>query len=344
MPEGATLRQGDTDARIPALRSRLLASGDLAPAADATSGQFDAELDAAVARFQARHDLDADGVVGRNTYAALNVPLTRRIDQLRASLERVRWAFDEIQLVSDKAIVVNIASAEVAVLAEPDGRALFRARAQVGKPYRQTPVFKGDLQYLQVAPTWTVPPTILRKDVLPKLKADALGYLESKNMDLLTQDGTIVDPATVDFSQIGARGFPYIVRQRPGPWNALGQIKFIFPNSHFVFLHDTPSRALFERAERTFSSGCIRVERPFELAELVLDDPEWDRDSLKALVDAQAPRNLHLKTPMPVFLIYWTAMVEEDGTVRFPPDVYGRDEKLLEAMNAPPLIDLAPAA
>ena len=340
VPAGATLREGDIDPRVVALRRRLQATGDLAqPGVD--SETFDANLQQAVVRFQNRLGLDADGVVGAATYEALNVPVEQRIDQLRASLERMRWVLDEVREVTDKVVVVNVASAEVAVLQEPNGSAVFRARAQVGKPYRQTPIFKGNIQYLQVNPTWTVPPTILRNDVLPKLKQDADGYLTSKHMDLLDQQGNRVDHTKLDWSAIGPGNFPYLVRQRPGPWNALGQVKFIFPNPHFVFLHDTPSRALFDRPDRTFSSGCIRVERPFELAEIVLDDPAWDQASLEALLNEESPRNISLRTAMPVFILYWTAMVEADGTTRFFKDVYQRDAKLLAAMNRAPVLELA---
>ena len=188
-----------------------------------------------------------------------------------------------------------------------------------------------------------MPPTILRKDVLPKLFADPDGYLAEKNMDLLDRDGNKVDHTSIDFSQLSTRNFPYIVRQRPGPWNALGQVKFIFPNSHFVFLHDTPSRELFERTGRAFSSGCIRVENPFALAELVMNDPAWDQAAFQGVLDTAKERTVHLKKPLSVLLMYWTVMAEQDGTVRFYPDVYGRDAVLLEAMNRPPTIDLRSA-
>lgn len=340
VPAGATLHEGDNDPRVVALRRRLLATGDLTEP-DVDSETLDANVQQAVVRFQKRHGLGADGVVGAATYEALNVTVEHRIDQLRASLERMRWVLDEVREVTDKVVVVNVASAEVAVLQEPSGTAIFRSRAQVGKPYRQTPIFKGNIQYLQVNPTWTVPPTILRNDVLPKLKQDADGYLTSKHMDLLDQQGNRVDHMKLDWSAIGPGNFPYIVRQRPGPWNALGQVKFIFPNPHFVFLHDTPSRALFDRPDRTFSSGCIRVERPFELAEIVLDDSAWDQASLEALLKEESPRNISLQTDMPVFILYWTAMVDADGTTRFFKDVYQRDAKLLAAMNKAPVLELA---
>lgn len=340
VPEGPTLRVGDSDGRIPALRQRLQAEGDL-EAGDASSFEFDEAVEAAVIRFQNRHGLDADGVVGKRSFQALNVATAQRIDQLRASLERGRWVMEEAQAAGDRFVLVNIASAQVALM--EGQRPTFISRVQVGKPYRQTPIFHGTIQYLVVNPTWTVPPTILRKDVLPRLKADADAYLSSKHMDLLDRDGKKVDHTKIDWSEISARNFPYIVRQRPGSWNALGRVKFIFPNSHFVFLHDTPSRELFERAERAFSSGCIRVENPFELAELVMNEPAWDQQAFQEVLDTEKQRTVHLKTPLPVFLMYWTGMADADGTVRFYEDIYGRDATLLKAMAQEPNIDLSEA-
>lgn len=340
VPEGPTLRAGDSDSRIQILRQRLQAEGDLA-GGDTASSEFDQGLEEAVIRFQNRHGLGADGVVGARSYQALNVGIADRIDQLRASLERGRWVMEEAQAAGDRFVLVNIASAQVALM--EGRRPTFVTRVQVGKPYRQTPVFHGMIQYLVVNPTWTVPPTILRKDVLPKLKADADAYLSSKHMDLLDRDGTKVDHTKIDWSEISARNFPYIVRQRPGSWNVLGQVKFIFPNSHFVFLHDTPSRELFERAERAFSSGCIRVENPFELAELVMNEPAWDQAAFQSVLDTEKQRTVHLKKPLPVFLMYWTGMADADGTVRFYEDIYSRDAVLLKAMAQPPSIDLQQA-
>jgi murein L,D-transpeptidase YcbB/YkuD len=340
VPEGPTLHPGDSDPRIPTLRQRLQAEGDLT-AGDASSLVFDEALKEAVMRFQNRHGLDADGVVGKRSYQALNVDVASRIDQLRASLERGRWVMEEAQAAGDRFVLVNVASAQLALM---EGRQpAFITRVQVGKPYRQTPVFHGNIEYLVINPTWTVPPTILRKDVLPKLKADADAYLTSKHMDLLDRDGKQVDHSKIDWSEISARNFPYIVRQRPGSWNALGRVKFIFPNSHFVFLHDTPSRELFNRAERAFSSGCIRVENPFELAELVMNEQSWDQPAFQAVLDTEKQRTVHLKTQLPVFLMYWTGMADADGTVRFYEDIYGRDAVLLKAMAQEPSIDLGEA-
>jgi murein L,D-transpeptidase YcbB/YkuD len=328
VPEGPTLRVGDDDPRVAALRQRLRVTADLP--ADAPEpvvpGMFDAPLYVAVMAFQQRHGLDPDGVVGPGTLAALNVPVEQRIDQLRLTLERARWVVDE---TPGEAVVVNVAGAEVFVTR--DGRVTWWRRAIVGREARQTPIFKGTMTYLELNPTWTVPPTILREDVLPKVRRDR-GYLREHDMRVLTQAGKPVDPGSVDF---GARPFPYMLRQDPGPKNPLGRIKLMFPNRHNVYLHDTPGRTLFAKAARNFSSGCIRIEDPFELAAIVLRDPgRGTAESLAAEVDADpATRRITLKEPWPVLILYWTATLDAEGRVRFLPDVYRRDPALLAALN-----------
>lgn len=211
----------------------------------------------------------------------------------------------------------------------------------VGKPYRQTPVFRGDIRYMELNPTWTVPPTILRKDILPAVKRDP-GYLAEKNISVIDRDGKIVDPSTVNWQDY-TRGVPYTLRQKPGPRNALGRIKFIFPNEHFVFLHDTPSRGLFDRAERAFSSGCIRVENPMAFAELLMDldnQSDWDQAALEKVLDTRQTRRIHMKTPMPVLILYLTASVDTGNRVLFMRDVYDRDAELLQALDSDVRIEL----
>jgi murein L,D-transpeptidase YcbB/YkuD len=335
VPEGATLHPGDTDPRVAAIRARLLVTGDLPADSDATSSIFDDELKAAVIEFQERQGLDADGVVGKASYEAMNVPVETRIDQLRLSLERLRWVRSERD---ERFIAVNIASFRVFFVS--DGHITWTSRVMVGKPYRQTPVFRGTLSYMEINPTWTVPPTILRNDVLPAIKKDP-SYLQTKNMSVIDRDGRKVDPASVDWQSYRS-SIPYSIRQEPGPKNALGEIKFIFPNKHFVFLHDTPDRSLFARPERTFSSGCIRVEHPFELAELIMNDPAtWDQAALKKVRDSHQTRRIN--TPkLPVLVLYLTASVEQDGRPRFLKDVYARDAAVLKALDGEVIISPLP--
>jgi murein L,D-transpeptidase YcbB/YkuD len=336
VPPGRTLRVGDLDARTVALRRRLASTGDYsaretAERTDAPlSAAFDARLEAAVRAFQERHGLDPDGVVGPATIAALNVGVDERIDQIRLNLERGRWVFGKL---APRFVVVNTASAQV-FLVERD-EPVWQARAIVGRHYRQTPTFRSDLEYLVLNPTWTIPPTILREDIVPLAKKDP-GYLAKMRIDVLTGDGRVVDAGALDWKRLGPRNFPYVLEQRAGPENLLGRVKFVFPNPFFVFLHDTPQRSLFGAAQRTFSSGCIRVENPLELAELVLDDPTWTRARLEAEAATGTTRSVHLKTPLPVLVLYWTASIDTHGRVRFLPDVYERDPRVLAALDAPP--------
>jgi murein L,D-transpeptidase YcbB/YkuD len=215
-----------------------------------------------------------------------------------------------------------------------DGQALWSTRAQVGKPYRKTPVFSDRIRYLEINPTWTIPPTILKKDILPRLKKDP-AYLDQRNMQVLTFSGTPVDPATIDWSLYPETQFPYMIRQQPGPQNALGRIKFMFPNKHAVYLHDTPSQALFERSKRAFSSGCIRVQYPFEFATLLLDDPDWDRQRLEEVVASKETVKLPLRDPVTVILLYWTVNAPDDRTVTFKKDIYARDGAILAGLQKP---------
>lgn len=328
VPPGPTLKPGMTDQRVVALRQRLAVTGELRSKAS-SSETFDEAVESAVKRFQEGHNLAADGVVGPATLEALNVPVEARIDQIRVNLERARWVLHDLP---DEVVITDIAGFEV--LYRRNGGTIWTTRAQVGKPYRRTPVFRDEIQYLEINPTWTVPPTILRKDILPKLKKDP-GYLDRKDMQVLRHDGTPVDPAGIDWSLYPEQRFPYLIRQRPGPQNALGRIKFMFPNKHAVYLHDTPSRALFERDQRAFSSGCIRVERPFELAVLLLEDPQWTQDRIKEVVASKETTTVRLSEPVTVVLMYWTVNAPADGELVFKSDVYDRDAAVLAGLEQP---------
>ncbi len=325
---GPTLKPGMEDERVPVIRRRLVVTRDLDASAESQSRQYDTALQEGVMKFQGRHNLDADGVIGPQTLAAMNVSVDDRIDQIRVNLERIRWIFRDVE---DDFVLTNIAAFRVVLVR--DREVAWTAKAQVGKYYRQTPVFKSSMKYLQFNPTWTVPPGILSKDIFPRLQRDP-GYLAEKNMDVVDRNGKKVDPATIDFSKYTGRNFPYQLVQRPGPTNALGRVKFIFPNHHFVFLHDTPSKSLFGRTERAFSSGCIRVENPFELAELLLGDPaKWNQETMMALLDSEKPKTVFLKEPMTVMLLYGTVGVLDEGVVRFYNDIYKRDARVLKALN-----------
>lgn len=330
---GPALEPGMVDARVAALRARLVRSGDLAAAAEpARTDLFDAALVEAVRRFQRRHGLQADGVVGRQTLATLNVPLAARIDQVRANLERLRWVARD--LAGDH-LLVDIAGFEARLWL--DGRETWHSRVVVGRTYRRTPEFRSTVEYLVLNPEWAVPPTILRNDVLPRVLRDP-GYLARQRMRLLDRAGRVVDPQAVDWNALRERSgdFAYRIVQAPGPDNALGRIRFTAPNEHRVFLHDTPARELFERPVRAFSSGCIRLERPLELAVLLLDDGErWSTEQLATAIDGGRTQTLPVRRRVPLLLLYHTARAGSDGRPEFRADLYGRDAPIVRALAAP---------
>jgi murein L,D-transpeptidase YcbB/YkuD len=227
---------------------------------------------------------------------------------------------------------VNIAGYAAYVIQGQD--IVWSARVQVGKPYRKTPLFRSDINYLVLNPTWTVPPGIIRADILPAAKADPAS-ITRKGLKVLDSGGREVDPASVDWSRYSGGHIPYTLRQDPGPKNALGRVKLMFPNPYFVYLHDTPSQALFDRAERAFSSGCVRVERALELAAIVLDDPQWNAQSIDAVIAGGKLQNVTLKRKVPVLLAYWTAWVDREGRMNFRRDLYGQDAKWAAALDQP---------
>jgi L,D-transpeptidase YcbB len=359
LPAGPTLKPGMRDARVPLLRARLAVDGDLAAArasgstaadraappasasASASAGAgadpgataeiFDDMLAAALRHFQRRHRLATDAALGAGTLRALNVPVEQRIAQIRANLERGRWVLHGIG--GDDLVVVDIAGFEVRYLR--NHAVLWQARAQVGQRYRQTPTFKSAIDHVVLNPTWTVPPTVLAQDVLPELRKDP-AYLQRHGLRVLDRNGQPVAAASIDFSRATLRSFPYTLRQEAGRENALGSVKIMFPNPYSVYLHDTPSKSLFEPVQRAFSSGCIRTERPLELVELLLADAvHWNRAALDAAVARGATLTVRLPRPVPVLLMYWTVDIDPDGSVAFKPDPYERDAPLLRALDRP---------
>jgi murein L,D-transpeptidase YcbB/YkuD len=301
--DGPTLRKGDRGPRVAELRAILMERGDLpqGPKDDA----FDDTLIDGVKHFQDRHGLDADGIYGRKMMAELSVPLSTRIEQVRLGLERLRWL---PRTSTGRRIAVNIADFKAYVF--DDDRVTFETRAVVGKLFHATPMFAGRMTYIVVNPYWNVPVSIMRSELIPKAKTDP-EYLERNHFEY---DGTSM-------------------RQRPGPWNSLGRFKFMFPNPHNIYLHDTPARTLFNESDRAFSHGCVRLEKPAELAELLLADQGWTAQRIQSAVDTGRETVVNLEKPIPVYISYITAFLGPDGLMHYRRDVYGRDKKLIAALQ-----------
>ena len=332
------LKPGDTTASISALAHRLMATGDLT---DETGGtvRYEGALVEAVRRFQARHGLAPDSVLGKATLDELNIPVSWRVHQLELSLERLRWLRD---LPDAPFLLVNIPMFELTAWSSPmaSGPPAFRTGVIVGKALdTETPVFVEEMQYVIFQPFWNIPPSITRTETIPAIERDR-EYLRKNNMEIVRGQGDDADPVELSGGTLEklARG-ELRVRQRPGPLNALGPVKFVFPNNQNIYLHGTPAEQLFDRTRRDFSHGCVRVEDPTSLAEWVLSgQPEWTRDRIVEAMTApgRISRRVNLLRPLTVVLYYTTASVEADGTVRFARDIYKHDPDLDRALHRSP--------
>lgn len=327
LPDGVTLRAGVHHPAVELLRARLERHGYRTELPDA-GDFFDFGLAAALLRFQREHGLQPDGVLGRATRGMLNLDLQQRIDRSRANLERWRWLAREFLPTQ---VRVDVADAELRYLR--DGELRWSARVQVGRNERATPLLHSRLSYITLNPPWVVPPTILRKDKLPAIRANPQ-VLEQSGLRVFDRHGAELDPAGIDWNAPG----PITLRQDPGPDNALGQVVLRFANPFSIYLHDTPSQMQFASWQRTFSSGCVRVERAFELAELLLADASGiTAEAVATTLGSGQTRNLPLRAPVPILIAYWTADVDADGALRWRPDSYAHDAVIATALDrAPP--------
>ncbi|MFJ4587172.1 murein L,D-transpeptidase [Pseudomonas moraviensis] len=318
---GPLLRPAMEDQRVPELARRLYNEGYLADVIVTPDNAYDDVLVEAVKHFQASHSLQADGVVGPGTIAELNIsPLTRR-DQLRVNLERFRWMAQDME---PSGLVVNVAAAELTLY--QSGQPVWQTRTQVGRAERQTPLLKSRVTRLTLNPTWTVPPTIWKEDKLPEIRKDQT-FLSRQNLQVLDANGQPLAAADIDWDNPGN----ILLRQDAGPRNPLGQMVIRFPNPFSVYLHDTPSKALFEKGPRAFSSGCVRVEHPLQLRDLLLSPAEKTRTD--TLLASGTTHEFRLSSPVPILMTYWTAQVDSSGHVRYAPDIYSRDSALLVGLD-----------
>jgi len=335
LDDSRVLKAGDDYPQADRLRQRLSLTGDLPRTTAAGAPIYDAELAAAVTRFQTRHGLGPDGILGEKTFQQLNRPWSDRVAQIAVSLERWRWVPDDSE---DRIIVVNVAAYFMRAFEDihrPEVSA-FESRVVVGKSYSRfrTPIFNGVIQYLDFRPYWNIPTSIVRGEIAPHL--DEPGYLDQRDYEIVREFGHHVDvlPATRENLELVKQGKLHL-RQRPGPKNALGEVKFIFPNEHAVYLHSTPAKSLFARSKRDFSHGCIRVADPVDLAEWLLSDqPEWDRQAIERAMATGGPTRVRITQRTPVWILYVTSLVDaKSGDLYFWDDIYGLDEALAEALG-----------
>jgi murein L,D-transpeptidase YcbB/YkuD len=322
LPPGPYLKYGQRHPQVTVLRRRLMVEGDLqlGPVSDETL--FDTPLQFAVERFQVRHGLKVDGIVGPATRETMNVPVAERIGQIRLNMERWRWLS---KALGRRYLMVNMAGYELAAI--EDNRLLFTMPVIVGTRERPTPVVGGKIHTVVFHPYWTVPPTIIFEDLVPQQRRDP-GYLKSRGIRVFTYqtDAGELDPAQINWARVDKEHFPYILRQDPGPTNPLGRIKFMFSNKFQVYLHDTPTRHYFNEPSRHFSSGCIRVAEPVQLANYVLSREEgWTPERIERAIGSGENRDVKVSRSVPIYLLYWTAWVGEGGAVYFVKDVYERD-------------------
>ena len=322
---GEPLKLGDSSALVVELKNHL-ENFDISGMSD-DDRHFDETLEATLIDFQTHFGLAADGVAGQSTFDALNTSIRQRLDMIRINMERCRW-INNFPL--DEFVLVNIADFHLYIFR--DGVIDYSSRVVVGKEHHETPIFTSDIQYVVFNPTWTVPYSIATKETLPRLKREP-DYLGKRNMTLL-RNGIEVNPATIDFSKYSVNNFPFTIRQEPGIYNALGRVKFIFPNKYAVYLHDTPSKSYFGRSERTFSHGCVRVQNPQIFAEQLLGDKGYDKKKIGEVLKTEKETVVHLQVPMPVMLMYWTCYENhESGKMYFYKDVYNRDQKILNELE-----------
>ncbi|MFK5978875.1 MAG: L,D-transpeptidase family protein [Rhizobiaceae bacterium] len=317
VPANKKLRLGVEHKNVKMLRRRLIVSGDLAPKSG-NSNVYDTWVDSAVKRFQARHGLPADGVMGRYTFAALNIPASVRLGQLETNLVRLRSMSG---FLGNRYVMVNIPAAQIEAVDQ--GQVASRHTAIVGRITRQTPILNSKIYELNLNPYWTAPVSIVKKDLIPLMQKDS-EYLTRNNIQMFAPDGTEIFPAAVDWNTEEAVNYRF--RQKPGKINAMGSVKINFPNPHAVYMHDTPQQSLFSKLMRFESSGCVRVQNVRDLISWIAKDTEgWNRRAIEQVIETGERIDVKLVEPVPVYFTYITAWSTKDGVIQFRDDIYQRD-------------------
>lgn len=334
VPAGEALTEGDAGPRVASLIERLAATGDVDSSMIPTSpdsAQYSAAISSGVERFQRRHGIEIDGIAGETLIQRMNDPVEERVRQLELNLERWRWIPSQL---GNRYVYVNVPAYELHAF--DGGEEVLSMAVVVGEQYEDnaTPVFSDTMEYVVFNPYWNVPKSIASEEIVPNARDDR-DYLVRNNYEVVAgwQEGAdVLDPRSADLDLV--ENGTHRIRQKPGPQNALGRIKFMFPNEFAIYLHDTPEEHLFQRAERAYSHGCIRIERPVEFGEYVFTSEEWTAARIQQRIDSREHGTEYLESPLPVYILYWTAFVDDEGLVNFREDIYGNDEALDAALQA----------
>ena len=326
------IEKGDTHQAIPLIRQKLIVTGDLEHPKQEVGERYDEELFKAVKNFQSRHGLIDDGIIGGDFLFSINYTHSDLISKLKINLERLRWLPDFTGSDHNQ-VIVNIPDYNLYYVQEGD--TIFTSKVVVGKDYRQTPVFKSEMTYLVFSPTWTLPETILWEDAIPSIREDE-EYLEKNHMRVLNFEEEEVDYKKIKWDELDEEeDFPYLIRQSPGDENPLGRVKFMFPNDYYIYIHDSPAQNLFSQDERTFSSGCIRMDKPEEFAALLLEGVDgWGEEEILDAMSLEEEKKVNLEEVQEVLILYLTIWSEE-GTVQVRNDIYEMDKKLGKALSLP---------
>lgn len=328
------LEKGASDKRVAQTRQRLQVTGELKNKSVKNPEFFDDGLEAAVKIFQTRHGLNADGVIGAETLRELNASVEERLHQLNLSLQRLE--FIPAQDLGERFILVNIPAFYLDMIEKDQSIINMRVIVGLNNIKHRTPLFSQEMKFLVLNPVWHVPESIATKELLPKIKEDPT-YFKRNNYKVISTDETNpgdVDPDTIDWSQVDPTHFNYLLKQKSGHGNSLGKIKFMFPNQYNVYLHDTPARSLFKNNIRSFSHGCVRIQKPMSLAKYLLQDqPEWTEEKINSMINSPGEKFVNLKESIPVHLIYYTAWVDHKEVVQFRRDIYGYDKNKFTFSN-----------
>jgi murein L,D-transpeptidase YcbB/YkuD len=321
-----SIKVGDANNSIPILRKRLEFWGFLTPYEMSDPKIYDSVMYAGVKEFQKKNGMEPDGALGKNTVAGLNTSVSDLMDRAAVNMERLRWLPDTVK--EAEIIVVNIANYQLDYINKLD--TIFSSKVIVGKSYHASPIFSAPMSYIVFSPYWNIPTSITRNEVIPAVRKNP-NYLSQKNMEVITTSGKVVDPSAINWS---SKSFPYLIRQKPGGSNSLGLVKFMFPNKHSVYIHDTPSKTLFEKEDRALSHGCIRLQNPEKFAKILLSDmPGWDAQKINEAMHRSSEQIVNLNRKIPVVLLYLTFWADSKGEANFRPDIYNRDAEVLALLK-----------